>query len=130
MRLHLILTAVSTAALLTACGAGDDRKDGSPPAVQIGATGALSQASIDAAVWRAPTPSPAPGPNAKPDTPPLPAQPTPMMIRAQILLDRLGYSPGVIAVWGARTQGRPCAPSPEPTTSRPGANSARRSFSC
>lgn len=96
MRLRLILTAVSAAALLTACGAETDRKAAAPATVQVGAAGALSQASIDAAVWRAPAPAPVPDPDAKPDTPPPPAQPDPTMIRAQILLDRLGFSPGVI----------------------------------
>ena len=98
MRLRLILAAVSAVALLAACGAGDDRRDAEPApvSVAIGATGALSPASINAAGWKAPPPPPPPPPQPQPATPPAPAQPDPLMIRAQILLDRAGFSPGVI----------------------------------
>lgn len=97
MRLRPASSAVAfsllAAALTAGCGSEPDRAAPAQPTIQVGAAGSLSQASIDGAAWRSPTlETPAPeGEGTAPEV-----QPDPLMVRTQILLDRAGFSPGVI----------------------------------
>lgn len=95
---------VLAAASLAACGSPDPEipptRAPVPPAA---ATGPLSVQAIEAAVW-APTPgvpaapaAPSPtAPGAEPTAPATETPPRPDLIRAQILLDRARFSPGII----------------------------------
>jgi len=73
-------------AALAACGAPDPK---SPPQPEVGTTGPLSRDAIENTEYAPPLPTPA-------GQPPAQAQPSPALVRMQVMLERARFSPGAI----------------------------------